>query len=224
MFKRFATAAVLSALLALPAAAKTVDVSYQGQNAFKDANGQNAWFQNVSYTLNGQGMSASAGLFRFKETDANGAVQNFLAFCLEPLEYLRLPRQHTYGTLLDGTVVGQLGALINNALKMVVDSKSAAAFQLAVWEVANETGGLDLLNGAFKVTSANQHTRNLAQSWLNNLSNGTWKANHNVRILSAPRTQDLVTDLPPIPVPAAGFLLAGGLMGLAALRRRRRTA
>jgi hypothetical protein len=220
--KMIAVAAVAVAALAVPASAATYNVTAQGKNVFLDANGKNAWYENVSYALNGSRVSASAGVFRMKLTGANGVAQDFLSFCLEPLEYLRIPRVYADGTSLSKTQVGSLGALVNNALKLVVNSRTAAAFQLAAWEIANEGGKLDLNKGAFVVKSANGNTVGLAQGWLNAISGGKWAANTRVRILTATQTQDLVTDLPPVPVPAAGVLMMGALGGLAALRRRRK--
>lgn len=222
--RNLAVAALAVAALAGPAAAATYDVTMQGKNAFFDANGKNAWYEYTAYKMNGQNVTAAAGVFRLKATDAMGVSRDFLAFCLEPLEYLRLPRAYDDGTALSKTQVGALGALVSNALKLVNNARSAAAFQLAAWEIANEGGRFDLAKGAFVVTSANGNTRNLAQTWLNQISGNKWAADYKVRILTATRTQDLVTDLPPVPVPAAGFLMVGALGGLAALRRRKRSA
>ena len=222
--RTLAVAALAVAALAGPAAAATYDVTTQGKNAFFDANGKNAWYEYTSYKMNGKTVTAAAGVFRLKATDARGVSRDFLAFCLEPLEYLRLPRAYDDGTSLTQMQVGALGALVNNALKLVNNARSAAAFQLAAWEVANEGGKFELSKGAFVVTSANAKTKSLAQSWLDALNGNKWAANYKVRILTATRTQDLVTDLPPVPVPAAGFLMVGALGGLAALRRRKRSA
>jgi hypothetical protein len=222
--RNIAVAALAVAALSGPVAAATYDVTTQGKNAFFDANGKNAWYETTSYKLNGKNVTAAAGLFRLKATDARGVSRDFLAFCLEPLEYLRLPRAYDDGTSLTRMQVGALGALVNNALKLVNNARSAAAFQLAAWEIANEGGKFELSKGAFVVTSANAKTKSLAQSWLDALNGNTWAADYKVRILTATRTQDLVTDLPPVPVPAAGFLMFGALGGLAALRRRKRAA
>jgi hypothetical protein len=119
----------------------------------------------------------------------------------------------------------RLGALVDNAMSLVKNSQTAAAFQLAAWEIANEgKGQLDLNGGAFKLSAAQANTKALAQSWLDAISNGNWKLNSQVMILSAPGTQDLVTDLPPapVPVPAAGLLLLGGIGSIVAARRARR--
>ncbi|MFZ1726870.1 MAG: VPLPA-CTERM sorting domain-containing protein [Albidovulum sp.] len=222
-FSKMAGAAALAVLLAaMPAAATTVNVTAQGTNVFRDMNGQNAWFQSVSYTVNGTARHVSAGAFRFVGTTPNGNSQNFVAFCLEPLEWLSL-RTYTDGTSLSASVVGQLGSLLSNAFGMVNNSTSAAAFQIAAWEIVSESvGNYNLGSGAFQLTSVNATTRTLAQGWLDSISSGQWTSTGGVRILTASGTQDLLTDMAPVPVPAAGMMLLGGLAGLVGLRRRRK--
>ena len=225
-FKILVAALALGTVTALsPASAATINVTKQGTNAFVDASGSNGWYQSTSYTLNGTGRSAAAGMFRLTGTSTNGAVQDFLAFCLEPLETLTLPKDHTVGTTLGSSVLDRLGALMSNAFTLVTGSQSAAAFQMAAWEIANESNGsLDLAQGGFRITSAGTGTQSLAQSWLNLIGSGQWTSGGNVTILSASGTQDLLTNIAPVPVPAAGVMLLGGLAGLGALRRRRKAA
>lgn len=224
----FSRSAALTAFVVVFAAsvasAATVTVTTQGRNAFLDSAGRNGWYETTKYTLNGTARTASAGVFRLKATTAGGAVTAFLGFCLEPLDYLRLPKAYDEGTPLSYLAVSRLGSLVTNALSLVKDARTAAAFQLAAWEIANEgRGKLDLQSGAFLLTAAQKKTAGLSQSWLDLIGNGGWKLNAQVMILQAAGTQDLVTDLPPapVPVPAAGFVLVSGLMGLVGLRRRR---
>lgn len=222
--RTFVLSTIASLAMAGAALSATVTVSQQNNsNVFKDASGQNGWYQTSSYSLNGVARTALAGLFRLTETTAGGAVTKFVGVCLEPMETLRLPKLYDESTPLSASVVGQLGALLKNAMALVTDAKSAAAFQLAAWEISNESSGaLNLGTGAFKVSAAGQGTQALAQSWLDLIAKGTWAKNNQVMILQAPGTQDLLTDLPAeVPVPAAGILMIGALGGLAAVRRRR---
>lgn len=226
LFKPFAIVAMLAAATTVPASAATYNVDTQGYNAFADAGGRNVWYEAVSYRMAGQSRNAAAGVFRLKATPTGGgSAQTFLAFCLEPLEWLRLPKTYTDGTPLSAFVVGRLGALVDNAMQLVRNAQTAAAFQLAAWEIANEgNGALNLTRGSFVVTNANRKTLALSQGWLDQIAGNAWKPDTKVRILTAPGTQDLVTDLAPVPVPAAGILLMAGLAGLAGLRGRRRAA
>ncbi len=221
---RMAAAALALAGSAGWAQASTFNVTTQGANPFIDSAGKNAWYEGVSYSLNGRSMTAAAGMFRLTGTDKNGRAQNFLAFCLEPLEYLRLPKSYSDGTALSSVAVGRLGALMSNAFGLVTDRRSAAAFQLAVWEIATETKNpvLNLLNGNFLVTQTSGKTRLMAQGWLSAINRGNWAPDPSVRILAAPGTQDLLTDLAPVPLPAAGLMMIAALGGLAGLRRQRR--
>ncbi|MEZ5867059.1 MAG: VPLPA-CTERM sorting domain-containing protein [Defluviimonas denitrificans] len=118
-----------------------------------------------------------------------------------------------------------LGALMSNAFTLVTGSQSAAAFQMAAWEIANRSNGsLDLANGGFRITTpAAQGTQSLAQSWLDLIGSGQWTSTGNVTI-SPPRGRRTCGNIAPVPVPAAGVMLLGGLAGLGALRRRRKAA
>lgn len=70
------------------------------------------------------------------------------------------------------------------------------------------------------VTSTASQTRALSHGWLDQIMNGKWKLSPQVMVLATPGTRDLVTDLTPAPVPAAGLMALAGLGGLMGLRRR----
>lgn len=222
--------AIVSALALAPAAAATVDVSAQHSSVFGDKTGANKWYVGVSYT-NGKVSrnNVGAGVFRLVAKSDKGVASNFMAFCLSPFEWLRLPLQYTVGTDLSKSIVGRLAALTNGAWDKIKDSHTAAAFQLAAWEIVSEKAEshLDITRGLFRVTSINSKSAGgLAQDWLKSVESQKFSASlKDITILSADNTQDLLThDLPPAPVPlpgAAGMMLIA-LMALGGAAKARR--
>ncbi len=235
-FLKSMCAAVALAAFAAPASAALVDVTAQNSGSvFKDAAGNNAWYIGTSFevataptptTRN----NIAAGVFRMTGDDGVNPVFDFLAFCLQPLEWLSIPKTYDMSSGLSAQVIDNLNALAGNAFGLVQDSNSAAAFQMAVWEIANETGGYDIRDGYFKITggtTASNNAEDLANTWLGNIASNTWQANGaSFMILSAPGTQDLLTNLPggnlgSVPIPASGLLLLGALAGGGAMARRK---
>ena len=201
-----------------PASAATVDISAENPSVFGDATGANTWFVGVSYT-NGTDTrdNVGAGVFRLQGAYDGGETSKFLAFCLSPFEWLRLPLQYTVGTDLNDGVVNRLAGLVSIAWAKIADSDTAAAFQLATWEIVSESNdnALSITEGLFRVTSINSDAAGLyAKSWLDDVQSGNFKVSlDQITIFSADNTQDLLTgDLPPAPVPLPG---AAGLMLLA---------
>ena len=225
MKTKISTAILGAFLLAAPVSAATMNVTQQGPGLFVDANGLPGWYQQMTVNYGGTSRTLAAGAMQL-QANRGGEEIPFLAFCLEPLTLLSLPGQYSIGTTLSSSVVANLDVLISNALKLVVDSTTAAAFQLAAWEIANEkTGTFDVLSGDFYMIKATGWARRHAQDWLALISNGTWTANGKGTILTAPGNQDLLTNIPAaVPLPAAGFGLLAALAGLAGFRRRAKAA
>lgn len=222
----------LSALLvaASGASAAPVTVSQQSNvHVMYDVNNKNAWFATTQYSVGTkQVTNVAAGAFRLTATDAAGTAMDFLAFCLEPLEGLVHPKLHEYGSLFTAAITQRLNTLAANAWGMVSDHRTAAAFQMAAWEITTETANLyDVDDGHFRITG-NGEMSNLAeetaQIWLNNLSDGTWGAtDKSYVIFNSNGTQDLLTNVAvsPVPVPASGLMLMAALGAGGVLARRR---
>ena len=226
-----ATAALAASIAAAPTSAATVDIGVQNPSVFGDADGANKWYVGVSYT-NGKETRANvgAGVFRLLGSYQGGETAKFLAFCLSPFEWLHLPLQYTVGNDLKDGVVSRLATLVDIAWSKIADGNTAAAFQLAAWEIVSETDDnkLSIADGLFRVTALNSDAAGkYAQSWLDDVQSGNFKGNlDHMTIFSADNTQDLLTgDLPPAPVPlpgAAGMLLLALMtLGGAAKARRR---
>lgn len=113
----------------------------------------------------------------------------------------------------------------------------SAGFQLALWEIVYEDSGTyslgtgrfrDLASRGNRTTAFRYANAMLARIPRDDTATDTYRLSF---FEATPRdSQNLVAGfaaphpfLAPVPLPAAGLLLAGGLGGLVALRRRRRT-
>ena len=221
--------AVITALSATAVSAGTVDVIAQNpNNVFKDDQGQNAWYVATKFSVGNYNSNlVAAGAFRL--SDDNGALNDFLAFCLQPMENFIIPTDYAVGSLFSNAVTENLQILAENAMDLVTNRKSAAAFQMAAWEITTETASTyDIVDGYFAITSNRKGSNKaeaLAQTWLSNIDNGTWVGpQKDYLILNADGTQDLLTNIQPMPLPASSLLLLGGLAGAGAVVRRKQKA
>lgn len=211
---------------AAPAFATTIDVDKANSSIFGDAAGQNKWSVITKFEVNGNASGGVyAGAFRLK-SDQAGDLAEFLAFCLQPLETLNLGIDYQLGSNFTAAVNKNLNILAANAWNLVTDATSAGAFQMAAWEITTETAqGFDIDSGTFKIIS-NRADSNAAEAqanaWLGEINNDIWTSNgQEFIILNAAGTQDLLTNVSPVPLPASGLLLLGGLAGAGAMARRK---
>ena len=218
----------------------TYSVSTQsGGNAFLDSSGQNAWARGVSITSFGNSESGGAGLLRLKATAPSGAMQDFVAFCMTPWQYLHLPNTYQKDATLSlsSAQLGWVGALVQNAWSTIQDRNSAAAFQIALWEIVSEPAfngadlstAYDLGHDNFILNSVGgTGVRAAADNLLASIMSGSWAPTTSGFTLlkytdENHKTQNLLT-VAPVPLPATGLLLLGGFGALAAVKRRKRAA
>lgn len=224
------------------ATAATIDVSAQNNsNFFAKGNGNKDWSIAGNYKFGSTTVdSYQIGVVRLTGEDGAGVSTDFLAATVNPMNALNLPSEYNMENTFTDLVSARLSALASNAWSLVANKKTSAAFQMAVWEIVNETNdakGLDINNGVFRVKGTDADTKNAksqAKVWLDNISNGTWVDSSSFMFATALRSDTLITDtrmataaanntLSAVPVPASGLLLIGGLFGAGFVARRRKS-
>lgn len=222
-----ALALATATVSAAPAFAGTIDVDSVHPSVFGDVSGANQYKIITAYEVDGVSRGAVyAGAFRL-ESDQSGALSDFLAFCLQPMENLNLSIDYMKGSNFSDTVTANLNALAANAWDLVTDSVSAGAFQIAAWEITTEDEGVefDVNDGNFNVVSDRDDSNaaeSQAQAWLDEIGSGNWtRGPKDYVVLNAANTQDLLTNVTTMPLPASGMMLLAGLFGAGAVARRK---
>ncbi len=186
--------------------------------------------------------SAGSGSGGFTMELTGGNIPNnpshvsFVAWCIDLANNIASPKNYNASTDLI------TGARLNNVQRLfdqyyvkgaALTGTEVLGFQLAVWETVyetNTTNPLSLGTGNFTSHSGSSGydaARTLAQGYLAFISNAgnVIAKKYNLTFFASDpsnASQDLVTaDLAPIPLPAAAWLLIGGIGVLVATRRRR---
>jgi hypothetical protein len=219
--------AALAALLgvglavAAPAAASPVQVrDGNGGTVFNGGPGS----VNVTIKVNGATQSVAAGAFALEyRPGASGPWTGFLTYCLEPDEWLGISGT----TPMNGSLVGGLAATVEYAASAaaitalsatwfadsLTGALKSAAFQVALWELAFDSGS-SLAAGAFQLVGS-ADVRAQAEAYLNAAN---WIGGGSVGVILRDGNQDLLIQ---VPEPATLALFAAGLLGLGLLGWRR---
>ncbi len=152
----------------------------------------------------------------------------FQALCIDPFQYSSLsfstydaPNPATFFGTLGPTKAAEIVTLYNHGYAGTVgNNQNAAAFQLALWEIANDDGNL---NTGLVQVNANTAPWLIggAQTLLNAQVNPSVPSQYNFTIYHSELQQDYIVATPvPEPGTYAMFLAGLGLMGVIARRRR----
>jgi hypothetical protein len=161
-------------------------------------------------------------------TDAGG--NSFTSWCVDIFQHTYFGQTVNDYSLVSGTAAlgaarsDALGRLATAAYGSVTNAASSGAFQLAIWEIVNESAGnpYNLSAGNFRADSVSNGSLTLAQSWLNNLGGVNHYA---VSVWHSGSRQDLAV-FDRVSVPEAGSLamLGIGLLAAGVARRRQMAA
>lgn len=187
--------------------------------------------QSVKYSTNGGDnySTTTAGSFNWTRMGGDyagpGADGSFLSYCIELSQHISYGQTYSYETrALEASPQPGAGMGIARANLLrelwgrfhdgVTSNSTAAAFQLAVWEISHDDG-LSLSSGSTTFQNLGSYF-GVAQDWLDSLDGTGPMAD--LLVMSHSSKQDQVFE---IPNPAsAAMLMMAGVCGAATRRRR----
>lgn len=197
-----------------------------------------------STTLHGSESAAAGPVTLQVHSLQTGDMQPLELLCTDVFTYYASPGIYTLGqlsdTLHDRVKLGQIQVLIQHGLPGATSAASAAALQIAVWEIQNEPGdsGYDITGGKFHVTgysgALDKQMKADAVADLDAVESGAWKPDDGWVVMqfeavSGPKgyPNQSFAYLAPRPTPApepptVALLGVGAVLALLAVRGRRR--
>lgn len=205
--------AIGAIVISQPAAAMTITVSGMKYD--------NPTTATIKFT-GGTPVNVNAYAGAFKATDG---TSTWLAWCVDIFQETTFNTAvQDYGVLsasaFGASKADALTKLATEALSLVTDSEGSGAFQLAAWEIVNETSSAySLSDGTFTVENISFAQKTLAEKWLTHLPA---VSTYSVNFLASTTKQDLAVfeQSSSVPEPATTALLGLGLLGFVASRRK----
>ena len=170
-----------------------------------------------------------SGLLNITPTQTQGASgTSFAAFCIDPSQYannsasdyLLVTGLSALGNSTKETWVSNLYS--NNYSSSIGNATDAAAFQLALWDLAKDDG--NLTTGNVRTTeSTNSTVVGLANSMITGAKSGAGAAQYSFSLYTSTTAQDYVvaTSVTAVPEPETYALLLSGICLLSFTARRR---
>jgi len=219
------------------ASANTVDVRFVGTGKG----------QNVKINLNGSQQNVFAGQLKHEFSDGTGIGALLsgmhITFCTDLMNYVTSSKKEyevvplyeapdpAMGVARAEAIRDMYSFAAGSQLLSSADNAFAAAFQLAIWEVAYDylpgigRSSLSVEDGDFAATRTNGSALSSAVlGHLNNLFDSIGTFNRSIDpgpSIMAVRSDDHQDQIVIVPLPAPSLLAGAGLLGIASIRRRR---
>jgi len=223
------------ALASHGAYASTTTLQYQGAAYPSYVSGKISYADGAGGYPDFTDKGVGVGGFNMKNTSTN---QSLIAWCVDIFDWLNTTSALNYSNNNPNSInnFDKLQQLVNQSYSKVNNATTSAAFQLAVWEVVNETAGatsFSLGGGRFTATTSSHNMAfsnavALANDWLSldEAVTGNYKVDYYFYGDMPNQTTQNLISMSPVPLPAAGWLMlsALGMGGWLTKRRAGRAA
>jgi len=225
---------IMAAVFAVGAsAAYATPVTLQAQKSADIFDGGGS----ATVKLQNSGSTTTVNAGGFRVTDG---ASDFIAWCLDLANVLKLPSKYTITDTPYSNTTGTFSASVQNNLQRLFNTSystldtsnnaKSAGFQLALWEIVTEgQSSLTLNSGDLRWVGGSDAARVEANKFLSQLD-GPETEQYILTFFESSTdkygkqlSQNLVS-VAPIPLPAAVWLLGGGIVLMGAVARRRRKA